>query len=115
MIFNKREGREFKQLGPYALSSVLSQNQFFIHHDIIAPGKKSSRPHFHQDTDEVIYVLSGKVVAKEGDFEQVLEVGDCICFEKNSETPHTLENIFEVKAEVLVVKQHGKKEGVILS
>ncbi len=51
----------------YSLSSVVSDalqaEDIFLSHEIIRPNSRSSAPHFHIATDEIIYVLEGTVIA----------------------------------------------------
>src|SRR5437868_13097623 len=76
----------------YSLSAILCETMgskdFFIRHEILAPGSRSSGAHFHLKTDEIAYVLKGSVVAHEGTEDWVLSPGDCICFNSNTGLLH---------------------------
>lgn len=93
----------------YSLSSILvdgsSSKDFFIHHEIVEPGIQTSTPHFHQNTDEFVYVLKGTVTAHEGKKTTVISEGDSILFKVNSKKIHFIENTSDKEAEILVVKR----------
>ena len=95
------------------LSNVIGSNDFFVHHEILPPASKSSAPHFHMETDEIIYILKGNLVAYEGLEEIELGPGDCICFSAKSAQLHFLLNKTESDAEMLVVSKKLKSPDVI--
>lgn len=93
----------------YSLSAVLSTaletKDFFIHHDIVKPNSRTSAPHLHEETDEIVYVIKGQLVATEGPSEVVLMTGDSVCFSAGSNLLHCLENRSNADAEVLVINK----------
>ena len=101
----------------YSLSNVLSEDlltkDIFISQEIIPPDSRSSAPHFHQEIDEIIYILKGMVIAVEGHTGVELSEGDAICFEANSNQHHYLKNVSHEDAVVLVIRGDSKKQDVV--
>lgn len=87
------------------LSSALETKDFFIHHDVIKPGSRTSAPHYHEQTDEFVYVIKGQLFAIEGATECELTAGDSICFSANSKLLHHMENRSNSEAEILVINR----------
>ncbi|MDP7320561.1 MAG: cupin domain-containing protein [Bacteriovoracaceae bacterium] len=99
---------------PYAWSQkIFHTEQLFFHSEKVKPGKKSSAPHYHKTIDEIIYVVSGKLAAIEGDQRMSLEKGDSICFYANSDKKHYFENLSDSDAEFLIFRRADKKEDVV--
>lgn len=98
-----KTGEEFSRSS--VLSSVLGAKDFFIHHEILSPGRRASSPHVHMQTDEFIYVLKGQPTLIEGTEELTLGPGDCGIFSAGSPQLHVLENRSHEDAEVLVVSK----------
>ena len=116
MKINYKQKRSFKQLSSsdqtktYSLSSILFEpkvcQDFFIHQEILKPGNSASAPHFHKETDEVIYVLKGEIEAYYNDTHYTLHEGDSICFGKNDTSPHYIKNNSSKEVELLVIKKN---------
>jgi len=66
--------------------------QFGVNLMRLEPGAWSSQRHWHSDEDEFVYVLSGEVVLRSDDGEQVLRAGDCAAFPRNIPNGHHLVN-----------------------
>ncbi|WII72138.1 cupin domain-containing protein [Bdellovibrio sp. 22V] len=103
LLKSQRTGEEF------SLSSVISEslqsNDLFLSHEIIRPGARSSGAHFHKETDEIIYILKGSLLAVEGEDKIQVSEGDCLLFERNSGRPHYLINESEQEAQALLVRK----------
>lgn len=101
----------------YSLSSVLSDafstESIFLSQEIIRPGARSSGAHFHTETEEIVYVLEGKLSAVEGDSRVEMVAGDAILFERGSEKPHFLWNTGEFDAHALVIRQRTKGSDIV--
>ncbi len=114
MEVNRLSDRSFRQLKSsktgeeFSLSAVISGalgvKGLFLSHEILESGKSSSAPHFHEGTDEVIFVTKGRVVAKEGSEELILEVGDSACFKAQSGLPHVIRNESKEAAEFILIR-----------
>ncbi|WPU64960.1 cupin domain-containing protein [Peredibacter starrii] len=115
MKIQKKSDRHYRQLKStktgeeYSRSNVISEALFstdiFLSHEIISPNSRSSSPHFHTHTDELIYVLSGKLVAVEGDSEIVVEEGDSVMFERQSGKHHFLKNESNSDGHILLIRK----------
>lgn len=87
------------------LTEGLQSKDFFITHEIIPAGRRSSGAHAHTETDEVIFVLSGHPTAVEGVEKIALSPGDSICFQAGAVDYHFIQNETNVDAHVLVIKK----------
>ena len=115
MKLQRKSERQHRQLKSqktgeeYSLSSVISDvfltDEIFLSHEIIRPSSRSSAPHFHTETDEVIYVLSGTLTAIEGSSEVVVTEGDSMLFERQSGRHHFLKNESATDAHILVIRK----------
>jgi uncharacterized cupin superfamily protein len=112
MKVKRLHGRQFRQLSSqhsgeqYSQSATLEfGDDFFIHQEKLAPGKRSSALHYHPDSDECIYVLKGTLFAIKGEEILTLRSGDFVKFPKEELLPHTLENRSQEEAEFLVIKK----------
>jgi uncharacterized cupin superfamily protein len=89
----------------YAKSAkIFDTEKLFLSKEIVPPGKKASKPHFHSDYDEIAFVLKGELTAVEGDQKQTLNEGDSIYFHANSKLEHYLKNETRNDAEFLIIK-----------
>lgn len=80
--------RERRRLGDAALLT-----QFGINLLRLPPGAWSSQRHWHTQTDEFIYVLSGEVVLlSDAGQEEVLRSGDAAGFKANDPDGHCVQN-----------------------
>ncbi|WP_413295154.1 cupin domain-containing protein [Bdellovibrio sp. HCB185ZH] len=123
MKLQKSSERQYQQLKSqktgeeYSLSNVISDVLFsediFLSHEIIRPNSRSSAPHFHTDTNEIIYVLGGSLVAVEGNNEVQVEQGDSIMFERQSGKHHFLKNDSTSQAHVLVIRRKVTASDVV--
>jgi len=86
--FNKAvEGRSRKRL---ARAAGLSQ--FGVNVCTLKPGAASSQRHWHENEDELVYVLEGEVVLREDEGETVLKAGDAAAWKAGVANGHTIIN-----------------------
>jgi uncharacterized cupin superfamily protein len=86
--FNKAvEGRSRKRLGRAA-----GLTHFGVNICTLKPGAASSQRHWHENEDELVYVLEGEVVLREDDGETVLRPGDAAAWKAGVTNGHTLIN-----------------------
>jgi uncharacterized cupin superfamily protein len=86
--FNKAvEGRARKRLGRAA-----GLTQFGVNICTLAPGAASSQRHWHENEDELVYVLEGEVVLSEDGGETVLKAGDAAAWKAGVPNGHCLVN-----------------------
>lgn len=87
---------------------------FFVHLDRIEPGRSSSAPHRHRESDEIVFVLAGEVVATEGATRAVLCAGDSVRFAAGAKSSHVVTNESTVTAEVLVMTRRSDGADVVI-
>ena len=86
--FNKAvEGRARKRLARAA-----GLTQFGVNICTLKPGASSSQRHWHENEDELVYVLEGEVVLCEDDGEIVLKAGEAAAWKAGVENGHCIVN-----------------------
>lgn len=108
---SQKTGEEYSQTS--VISDALSSQDIFLTHEIIAPNSRSSAPHFHTQTDEIAYVLSGELIAVEGDSETPIEEGDSILFECQSGKHHYIKNESGFDATILLIRKKLNSSDVV--
>lgn len=91
--------------GPYAyqlLSDPGGITQFGAFIETLPPGSASGHRHWHEDEDEMIYMLAGEVVLVE-DLETTLQAGDAACWPAGLAVGHRLDNRSAAPASYLVI------------
>lgn len=81
------EGRSRKRLG-----NAAGLDQFGVNLCTLKPGAASSQRHWHENEDELVYVLAGEVVMCEDDGEVVLKAGDVAAWKAGVTNGHCLIN-----------------------
>jgi uncharacterized cupin superfamily protein len=72
----------------------------------LPPGCWSTQRHWHTDSDEFVYVLSGEIVLVTNDGEEVLRPGDCAGFKAGDANGHHLQNRSTADATILEIGNH---------
>jgi uncharacterized cupin superfamily protein len=86
--FNKAvEGRERKRIGRAA-----GLTQYGVNICTLKPGASSSQRHWHENEDELVYVLEGEVVLREDGGEVILKPGDAAAWKAGVANGHCLIN-----------------------
>jgi uncharacterized cupin superfamily protein len=98
-------GRERKRLG-----NAAGLDQFGVNLTTLKPGAASALRHWHEQEDELIFVLEGEVVLIEDDGETVLKPGDAAGFKANNPNGHHLVNKSSRDAVYLEVGTRSKYE-----
>ena len=80
-------GREKQKIG-----DAVGLTQFGVNITRIKAGAASALRHWHEQEDELIYMLEGELVLKENDGETVLKPGDAAGFKSGSGIAHCLIN-----------------------
>jgi uncharacterized cupin superfamily protein len=97
----------------YSQSAVITDyfdfKDVFVHHEIIPPGIKSSHPHYHLRSEELIFILDGKPTANCSDEIVQLQPGDFIGFKPGIPQYHYLENKTNTTVTLLVI---SSKSGI---
>jgi uncharacterized cupin superfamily protein len=80
-------GRERKRLG-----DAVGLDQFGVNLSRLKPGAASSQRHWHQNEDELVYLLKGELVLVEDGGETVLRPGDAAGWKAGVPNGHCLIN-----------------------
>jgi len=101
----------------FSLSAILTDScgfkDLFVHHEIIPAGRRSSSPHAHSRREEMIYVLSGTVIAHCGSQVHELGAGDFFGFKPGTLDTHYVENRSAEEARILVIATNPKGDEVV--
>ncbi|MEJ2625161.1 MAG: cupin domain-containing protein [Pseudolabrys sp.] len=104
------EGRQRKRLGRAA-----GLSQFGVNICTLKPGVASSQRHWHENEDELVYVLEGEVVLCEDAGEIVLKAGEAAAWKAGVADGHCLVNRSDRDAVVLEVGSRAAKERAFYS
>jgi uncharacterized cupin superfamily protein len=85
------------------LARAAGLTQFGVNLCTLKPGAQSSQRHWHENEDELVYVLSGEVVLKEDGGETVLKQGEAAAWKAGVANGHTIINRSDRDALVLEV------------
>jgi uncharacterized cupin superfamily protein len=99
------EGRARQRLGRAA-----GLTQFGVNICTLKPGAASSQRHWHENEDELVYVLEGEVVLCEDGGETVLKAGEAAAWKAGVADGHCLINRSDRDAVVLEVGTSAPKE-----
>ncbi|WP_121632220.1 cupin domain-containing protein [Tropicibacter alexandrii] len=91
-------------------SGGLTQFGAFV--EILSPGAASSHAHWHEEEDEMVYLLEGEVTLIEGDSEHVLSPGDAATFAAGAPVAHRLENRSDAPARYMVIGTRAPRDRV---
>lgn len=91
-------------------SGGLTQFGAFV--EILAPGASSSHAHWHEEEDEMVYMLDGEVVLIEGSDESPLLPGMAATFAAGAAQEHRLENRSDAPARYLVIGTRKPRDRV---
>jgi uncharacterized cupin superfamily protein len=100
-------GREKQKIG-----DAVGLTQFGVNLTRIKAGSASALRHWHEQEDELIYLLEGELVLKENDGETVLRPGDAAGFKAGSGIGHCLINRTARDAVYLEVGTRASSERV---
>lgn len=87
-------------------------SQFGVAMETLDPGSRSSDPHWHENEDEFLYVLSGEVTLCEGTGETPLLPGDAAAFPAGNPVGHTLANRSGSPATYLIIGTRAASDRV---
>jgi len=85
------------------LGDAAGLTQFGVNLLTLPPGSWSSQRHWHTQSDELVYVLSGEVTLVTEGGEEVLRAGDAAGFKAGDENGHCLQNRSDRDAQVLEI------------
>ena len=77
--------------------------QFGAYVETLVPGSRSSDRHWHEEEDELLYVLSGEATLIEDDGEHLLVPGDTACWAAGTPNAHHVMNRSGAPCSYLIV------------
>jgi uncharacterized cupin superfamily protein len=98
-------GRERKRLG-----NAVGLDQFGVNLSRLKPGAASSQRHWHQNEDELVYVLEGELVLCEDGGETILKPGDAAGWKAGVANGHCLINRAERDAVYIEIGSRAARE-----
>jgi len=98
-------GRSRKRLG-----NAAGLDQFGVNLTTLKPGAASSLRHWHENEDELVYVLEGEVFLIEDEGETALRPGDAAGFKAGVRNGHHLINKSDRDAVYLEIGTRSKQE-----
>ena len=98
-------GRERKRLG-----NAVGLDQFGVNLSRLKPGAASSQRHWHQNEDELVYMLEGELVLCEDGGETVLKPGDAAGWKAGVQNGHCLINRTDRDAVYLEIGSRAARE-----
>ena len=93
-----------------ALGNAVGLTQFGVNLTRLKPGAASALRHWHENEDELVYILEGEVVLVEDEGETVLKPGDCAGFKAGVPHGHHLVNRTNRDALMLEVGTRSARE-----
>ncbi|MGA2550265.1 MAG: cupin domain-containing protein [Burkholderiaceae bacterium] len=95
------------------LGRALGLTRIGIHHNRLAPGRRTSYPHAESAEEEFVYVLEGTPdVWIDGELHRLVP-GDAVAFPAGTGICHTFLNNTDNEVRLLVVGETAKKENLI--
>jgi uncharacterized cupin superfamily protein len=85
------------------ISEAGALTQFGAFIEVLQPGSRSAKKHWHSAEDEMVYVLAGEITVVEGGDESQLYAGDAATFRANVAVGHCLENRSKYPTRCLIV------------
>ncbi len=74
------------------ISDAGGLTQFGAHVHTLGPHASASNRHWHEEEDELLYMLTGEAIVIEDDGEHVLTAGDAACWPAGAPNAHTVVN-----------------------
>ncbi|MGP4712806.1 MULTISPECIES: cupin domain-containing protein [unclassified Psychrobacter] len=74
-----------------SLSDIVGLNTFGLHLVRVEPGDETTQHHYHEESDEFIYVLEGELTLRYGDETYPLSAGDFVGFPAHG-AAHSMRN-----------------------
>ncbi len=92
------------------LGDAVGLTQFGVNLTRIDPGCGSSLRHWHENEDELVYILDGEAVLIEDDGEKVMRAGDAAGFKAGVANGHCLVNRTDRPVMLLEIGTRAKRE-----
>lgn len=93
------------------LGDVAGLTKFGVNLLVLPPGAWSSQRHWHTESDEFIYVLSGEVILVTDAGEELLRAGDAAGFKAADGDGHHLQNRSNADVQILEIGSRIRNDG----
>ncbi|MCD6251071.1 MAG: cupin domain-containing protein [Psychrobacter sp.] len=106
-IDSTTETKHIHQFNEYAirhtvsLSDIVGLTKFGLHLVRVEAGDETTTHHYHEESDEFIYMLSGELSLRYGDEQYQLSAGDFVGFPAHG-APHSMRNDSDADATYLM-------------
>jgi len=97
------------------LGDAAGLTQFGVNLLTLPPGAWSSQRHWHTESDELVFVVSGEVTLVTDVGEEVLRAGDAAGFKAGDRNGHHLQNRSDSEARVLEIGTRVANDGAAYS
>jgi uncharacterized cupin superfamily protein len=101
------EGREKRALG-----DVFGLTQFGVNLTVLPPGRWSSHRHWHENEDELVYIVDGEVVLIDDEGEHPMSAGMCVGWKAGAPNGHHLINRSDRPATYLEIGTRASEDRV---
>jgi uncharacterized cupin superfamily protein len=101
--------------GPFTaelLSDAGGLSQFGAFTETLAPGARSGDRHWHENEDELLYMLAGEATVIENDGEHLLTSGDAACWPAGVANGHQVVNRSDAPCTYLIVGTRAASDRV---
>jgi uncharacterized cupin superfamily protein len=95
------------------LTDPLDFENLFVHHEVLATGRRSSNPHFHTHIEEMFLVLEGNPTVFYGQKSFRTKPGDFVGFSPGIRHAHYIQNQTQTEVRVLVICSNHNLDQVI--
>jgi uncharacterized cupin superfamily protein len=92
------------------LGDAAGLTQFGVNLCRLPPGAWTSQRHWHTESDEFVYVLSGEVILVTDNCEEVLRAGDAAGFRAGDPNGHCLQNRSSHEAVVIEIGTRSERD-----
>jgi uncharacterized cupin superfamily protein len=91
------------RLDQVQLSDAGGLTQFGLYAETLYPGARSSQRHWHEEEDELLYMLEGEAVLIENDGRHVLRAGDAVAWKAGVANGHQIVNRSDAPCTYLIM------------
>ncbi|PIQ27864.1 hypothetical protein COW36_08600 [bacterium (Candidatus Blackallbacteria) CG17_big_fil_post_rev_8_21_14_2_50_48_46] len=95
------------------LSQCLNMQKLQVYFEILPPGRKASKSHYHSHKEEMLVILEGQGLLNVGQDCYLLNPGDAFGFQPGREALHVLENQGEVDLRYLIITHFSPEDTIV--
>ncbi len=95
------------------LTDFLKFKNLFVHHEVLAPEFRASRPHFHTMNEEMVFILAGNPTAYINNQTTQLKPGDFIRFIPEANAKYFIKNNTTEEVRFLIICSNPEKDQTV--